>query len=436
MLTQIIIAIVALVFSAIFSGYEMAFLHANRLRIALDKKEGKKYAIALDRFLTRESDLISSLLVGNNITLIIYSISMAKLLDPFIQQYITSSLTLILIIDTVVASIIVLITAEYLPKALCYLNPNKVLSTFYRVIFFFYYLFYPITWLTNKLSYSLLGAAAGKKIKGAEDGREKFDQTDLINLSEEVEEAQSVDGQATSDIEIFQNAVDFSKTKIKECLIPRTEITAIDVEENFEELLMMFVSSGYSRILVYKETIDNIIGYVLSKDLLGKSLSFVTNKEGQKGVASCKIEDFIRPIKHVPMDMDARTLLEVMTAKKENIVAVMDEYGGTEGIVTLEDLIEEIFGEIEDELDTQNLVEKKISDKEYIFSARMSVRELNRKYEFGLPEDDSYETLAGLILYTAESFPKEKEILQIGNISLTILKTSKKRIETISLKID
>ena len=281
-----------------------------------------------------------------------------------------------------------------------------------------------------------MGAAAGKKIKGAEDGREKFDQTDLINLSEEVEEAQSVDGQATSDIEIFQNAVDFSKTKIKECLIPRTEITAIDVEENFEELLMMFVSSGYSRILVYKETIDNIIGYVLSKDLLGKSLSFVTNKEGEKGVTSCKIEDFIRPIKHVPMDMDARTLLEVMTAKKENIVAVMDEYGGTEGIVTLEDLIEEIFGEIEDELDTQNLVEKKISDKEYIFSARMSVRELNRKYEFGLPEDDSYETLAGLILYTAESFPKEKEILQIGNISLTILKTSKKRIETISLKID
>ena len=419
MVWNIIIVIVALCFCALFSGYEMAFLHCNRLKVALDKKEGKKYAIAMDRFINNEGDLISSLLMGNNIFVVIYSIAAARLLNPFLTAHITTHTSLIIIIETIVATLIVMITAEYLPKALCLLNANKVFSSLYRVILFFYHLFYPLTWLTNHLAYLIIGK---KRTVAAQPGSQdsaKFDTTDLMNLSEEVEDAQGDD--VPSDIEIFQNAMDFSSTKIKECLIPRTEIVAIDIEDSIEDLLSLFVDTGYSRIIVYRETLDDIIGYVLSKDLL---------TEGRKS-----IQEILRPITHVPMDMDARTLLEKMTSRCENIVAVLDEYGGTEGIITLEDLIEEIFGEIDDELDRNEFVEKKISDKEWVFSARLDVKDINRRHELSIPEDDAYETLAGLILYNLGFIPKEKETFRIGNISFTILKTSKKRIETVSLKI-
>ena len=419
MVWNIIIVIVALCFCALFSGYEMAFLHCNRLKVALDKKEGKKYAIAMDRFINNEGDLISSLLMGNNIFVVIYSIAAARLLNPFLTAHITTHTSLIIIIETIVATLIVMITAEYLPKALCLLNANKVFSSLYRVILFFYHLFYPLTWLTNHLAYLIIGK---KRTVAAQPGSQdsaKFDTTDLMNLSEEVEDAQGDD--VPSDIEIFQNAMDFSSTKIKECLIPRTEIVAIDIEDSIEDLLSLFVDTGYSRIIVYRETLDDIIGYVLSKDLL---------TEGRKS-----IQEILRPITHVPMDMDARTLLEKMTSRREEIVAVLDEYGGTEGIITLEDLIEEIFGEIDDELDRNEFVEKKISDKEWVFSARLDVKDINRRHELSIPEDDAYETLAGLILYNLGFIPKEKETFRIGNISFTILKTSKKRIETVSLKI-
>ena len=419
MVWNIVIVIVALCFCALFSGYEMAFLHCNRLKVALDKKEGKKYAIAMDRFINNEGDLISSLLMGNNIFVVIYSIAAARLLNPFLTAHITTHTSLIIIIETIVATLIVMITAEYLPKALCLLNANKVFSSLYRVILFFYHLLYPLTWLTNRLAYLIIGKKMGQDIHPDSQEAAKFDTTDLMNLSEEVEDAQGDD--VPSDIEIFQNAMDFSQTKIKECLIPRTEIVAIDIEDSIEELLSLFVDTGYSRIIVYRETLDDIIGYVLSKDLL---------TEGKKS-----IKEILRPITHVPMDMDARTLLEKMTSRKENIVAVSDEYGGTEGIITLEDLIEEIFGEIDDELDRNEFVEKKISDKEWVFSARLDVKDINRRHELSIPEDDAYETLAGLILYNLGFIPKEKETFRIGNISFTILKTSKKRIETVSLKI-
>lgn len=416
MLANIIIVVISLCFCALFSGYEMAFLHCNRLKVALDKKEGKKYAIAMDRFINNEGDLISSLLMGNNIFVVIYSIAAARLLNPFLQAHITSSTSLIIIIETIVATIIVMITAEYLPKALCLLNANRVFSSLYRIILFFYYLLWPLTWITNRLAYLMIGkSSAQQNVQPAG----KFDRADLLNLSEEVEDAQGDD--VPSDIEIFQNAMDFSSTKIKECLIPRTEVAAIDIEDSIEDLLSLFVDTGYSRIIVYRETLDDIVGYVLSKDLLGDERR--------------SVKEILRPITHVPMDMDAKTLLEKMTARKENIVAVSDEYGGTEGIITLEDLIEEIFGEIDDELDRNEFVEKQVSDNEWVFSARLDVKDINRRHDLSLPEDDAYETLAGLVLYNLGSIPKEKETFRIGNISFTVLKTSKKRIETVSLKI-
>lgn len=416
MLANIIIVVVSLCFCALFSGYEMAFLHCNRLKVALDKKEGKKYAIAMDRFINNEGDLISSLLMGNNIFVVIYSIAAARLLNPFLQAHITSSTSLIIIIETIVATIIVMITAEYLPKALCLLNANRVFSSLYRIILFFYYLLWPLTWITNRLAYLMIGKSSAQQNVQPTG---KFDRADLLNLSEEVEDAQGDD--VPSDIEIFQNAMDFSSTKIKECLIPRTEVAAIDIEDSIDDLLSLFVDTGYSRIIVYKETLDDIVGYVLSKDLLGDERR--------------SVKEILRPITHVPMDMDAKTLLEKMTSRKENIVAVSDEYGGTEGIITLEDLIEEIFGEIDDELDRNEFVEKQVSDNEWVFSARLDVKDINRRHDLSLPEDDAYETLAGLVLYNLGSIPKEKETFRIGNISFTVLKTSKKRIETVSLKI-
>ncbi|MBQ2483016.1 MAG: HlyC/CorC family transporter, partial [Bacteroidales bacterium] len=371
MLANIIIVVVSLCFCALFSGYEMAFLHCNRLKVALDKKEGKKYAIAMDRFINNEGDLISSLLMGNNIFVVIYSIAAARLLNPFLQAHITSSTSLIIIIETIVATIIVMITAEYLPKALCLLNANRVFSSLYRIILFFYYLLWPLTWITNRLAYLMIGkSSAQQNVQPAG----KFDRADLLNLSEEVEDAQGDD--VPSDIEIFQNAMDFSSTKIKECLIPRTEVAAIDIEDSIEDLLSLFVDTGYSRIIVYKETLDDIVGYVLSKDLLGDQRK--------------SVKEILRPITHVPMDMDAKTLLEKMTSQKENIVAVSDEYGGTEGIITLEDLIEEIFGEIDDELDRNEFVEKQVSDNEWVFSARLDVKDINRRHDLSLPEDDAY----------------------------------------------
>lgn len=421
MTVHIIIVVISLLFAALFSGYEMAFLHCNRLKIALDKKEGKKYAIVMDKFIRNEGNLISSLLMGNNIFTVIYGIAAAKILDPWITGSITSSIGGSLVIETFIATLIILVTAEFLPKALSFLNPNRVFSSLYRIINFFYYFFYPLTWLTNKLSELIISSAGIGRKKSAVQIPQAFNETDLMHLSEQVEESQDEESPTANDIEIFQNAVDFSTTKIKKCLIPRTEITALEEGDSRGDLLRIFVESGFSRVIVYRDTIDNIIGYVHSKDLL-------KNPDGS-------IKQLLRPINYVSMEKDAQALLEFMTRNRLSIVAVRDEYGGTEGIVTLEDLIEEIFGDINDELDKETLIEKKTGDNEYLFSARLEVKELNKKYDFDLPESADYETIAGLITNNAESLPKEKEQIKINKFLFTVLKSSKKRIDIVSMKI-
>lgn len=421
MTVHIIIVVISLLFAALFSGYEMAFLHCNRLKIALDKKEGKKYAIVMDKFIRNEGNLISSLLMGNNIFTVIYGIAAAKILDPWITGSITSSIGGSLVIETFIATLIILVTAEFLPKALSFLNPNRVFSSLYRIINFFYYFFYPLTWLTNKLSELIIRSAGIGRKKSAVQIPQAFNETDLMHLSEQVEESQDEESPTANDIEIFQNAVDFSTTKIKKCLIPRTEITALEEGDSRGDLLRIFVESGFSRVIVYRDTIDNIIGYVHSKDLL-------KNPDGS-------IKQLLRPINYVSMEKDAQALLEFMTRNRLSIVAVRDEYGGTEGIVTLEDLIEEIFGDINDELDKETLIEKKTGDNEYLFSARLEVKELNKKYDFDLPESADYETIAGLITNNAESLPKEKEQIKINKFLFTVLKSSKKRIDIVSMKI-
>lgn len=417
---EIIITILALFFSAMFSGYEIAFFSSNKLKIELDRKQGKKYALVMNRFIRHPDELISCLLMGNNVAIVIYGISMAKILNPVIEAHITTAIGGILAIETIVATIIVLVTAEFLPKALSRLNPNGVFAYLYWIILFFYFLLFPLTYVTKHISrwiiHGGLGISRGKEEKGT-----LFDKSDLMHLSNEVSGMQEQENEHLHDMEIFQNALNFSSVKLRECMVPRTEIAAFDVEDDPKELTRLFVESGYSRIMIYRDNIDNIIGYVHSKDLF---------REGEK-----KITELLRDVRHFSQEMSAQTLLAYFTKNRKSVAVVRDEYGGTGGIVTLEDLIEEIFGDIDDELDKEDFIEKKISDHEYIFSARLDIKELNRKFDLNLPESDDYETLAGLITYYHENIPKEKEVLQFGSFSFTIVKTTKNRIETVALKI-
>lgn len=419
-MSAVAITIIALFFSAFFSGYEIAFFSSNKLRIELDRKQGRRYATVMNRFLQKPEKLVSSLLMGNNVAIVIYGISVAKILDPLIERYITSSLGGILAVETVIATLIVLVTAEFLPKALSRLNPNGVFSSLYWLFIVFYYLLYPLTLITNYISGLVIRAIGFKEEESSQ--KESFNKSDLLYLSNEISADPEQENEPSSEMVIFQNALNFSEVKIRECMIPRTEVTAIDVEASVKELLELFVESGYSRIMVYRDNIDNIIGYVHSKDL------FKDNKK--------TIGELLRPVNYISEEMSAQNLLAYLTKNRKSVAVVRDEYGGTGGIVTLEDLIEEIFGDISDELDKEEFTEKKISDNEYVFSARLEVKELNRKYDIDLPESDEYETLAGLIIYCNENIPSEKETLRIGKFTFTILKTTSNRIETVSLKID
>ena len=417
--TNIVIAVLALVFSAFFSGYEISFLSGNKLKVELDRKQGKRYARVMERFIQNPQLVISSLLVGNNVAIVIYGMAAAKILDPVIEKYITSSVGGVLAIETLVATLIVLITAEYLPKAVSRLNPNGVFSSLYWLFLFFYWLFYPLTFITTKLSgrvMKLLG------VKQQIAGKHIFDKSDLMDLSSEL--AGDDEQENENDMLIFQNALNFSSVKVRECMIPRTEIAAVDVQDSMQELAAMFVEQGYSRILVYRENIDDIIGYVHSKDLL---------REPEQQVHT--IAELLRTVTYVSEEMSAQTLLAYFTRNRSSIAVVRDEYGGTSGIVTLEDIIEEIFGDINDELDKEEFIEKQIGENEYLFSARLEVEGINRKFELELPESEEYETLAGLIMYYNEDIPQEKEVVEVGNFSFTIEKTTKNRIETVSVRV-
>ncbi len=413
----------SLLFSAFFSGYEISFLSGNKLKVELDRKQGKRYAIVMDRFIKNPESVISCLLIGNNIALVIYGIAASKILDPLIERYITDSVGGILAIDTIVATLIVLVTAEYLPKAMSRLNPNGVFSSLYWLFIFFYYIFYPISFIVTRLSGRIM------RVFGINDVHENksaiFDKSDLMYLSSEVTADDDEEEEQPSEMVIFQNALNFSSVKVRECMIPRTEITALDIKDSIEELSQLFVEQGYSRILVYRENIDDIIGYVHSKDLLKSQ-----EEEHPKTIA-----EVLRTVTYVSEEMSAQTLLAYFTRNRNSIAVVRDEWGGTSGIVTLEDLIEEIFGDIEDELDKEEFTEKMISENEYIFSARLEVEEINRKFELDLPESDAYETLAGLIMYYNEAIPGEEEVVEVDNFSFTILKTTRNKIETVNVRV-
>ena len=407
-----VLILICLLLSAFFSGMEIAFVSANKLKVELDKQSGRTYSRLLEGVLQSPAKFIATMLVGNNIALVVYGVMMAKLLEPTIDQY-TQSSFLVLLIQTIISTLIILVTAEFFPKALFRINPNQFLKVFALPLFLFYYLLWPIVRVTIFMS------KIGLKIIGAplEEEDAVFRKVDL----EEYLKSSSKDEQEDVEVQMLQNALDFSNVKVRECMVPRTEIVAVDFSQSIEDLSRVFVETKLSKVLIFKENIDHIIGYAHSIEMFKNPTS---------------IRSILLPIPIVPESMLANELMETFTKERKAVAVVVDEFGGTSGMVTIEDVMEEIFGEIEDEHDEEQLTEEVFSDGELRLSARLEVDYLNEKYNLDLPESESYETLGGLLVENFECIPNEGAEINIGNYTFTAEQVTETRIKTVLLKRD
>lgn len=404
--------------SAFFSGMEIAFVSANKLRLELDKNSDP-FSSRLLRFVTANpGQYIATMLVGNNIALVIYSIAFAQLLEPVLSAHIDSD-SVLLLMQTIISTLIILVFAEFLPKTLFRIFPNTFLNIFSIPLTFFYLLFYPITRfsmsITNFLLKRVLGANFNEQDKNPVFGR--IDLNEFVNEREK-SDTQSPNEHLETEVKLFKNALDFSKVRLREVMVPRTEIEMLEINASMEELKQKFVETGYSRILIYQGNKDNIIGYVHTSMLFQNPT---------------KIEPFVNDVLIVPETMPANKLLSTFITEHKSIAIVVDEFGGTSGMVTSEDILEEIFGEIEDEHDTRDIIEKQINENEYIFSGRSEIDLINEKYGLQLPESEDFETLAGYILYHHESIPKINTIIPIGRYEFKILKASSTKIELVKV---
>lgn len=415
----VFIILITILFSAFFSGMEIAYISANKLRLEMDR-QSSPFNSGILKMVTRKSgEYIATMLVGNNIALVIYGIAFAKLLEPVLQDYMSST-TLIFLVQTISSTLIILLLAEFLPKTLFRLFPNSLLNLFAVPLAFFYIVFYPITRLTMLLIHILLRRFLSKAETPEAESR-VFGRVDLDHFINEAEQQQPKAGkEVEKEVKLFRNALDFSKVKLREIMVPRNELAMLDVNTDIETLRQKFVGTGYSRILIFEDNFDNIIGYVHSSAIFQKAKS---------------IRPYLKNVLIVPETMAANKLLSRFIREHRSIALVVDEFGGTAGLVTSEDILEEIFGEIEDEHDTTAFVEKKINEKEYVFSGRFDIDLINEKYQIGIPESEEYETLAGFILYHHESIPKVNTIIRIDNFSFKILKASNTKIELVYLTI-
>lgn len=414
-----LLIVLAIIFSAFFSGMEIAFVTSNRLRIELDRKQGVFGSGIIRYFALNPGQYISTMLIGNNISLVIYGLIMTEVLAPLIHPLIRSDV-LTLILQTIISTAIILFVAEFLPKTIFRLNPNFFLQSLSIPTFIFFLLFYPVSKLSLIASNFFIRVIFG--IKADEKRQEdivfsKVDLNHFVNLSRQNIKDTEPDHH---NIKIFRNALDFSNVRIRECMVPRTEIEAVEIETPISFLKEKFIKTRFSKILVYEGTIDHVIGYFELKDLF---------RDPQD------IRSVIRKIAVVPESMAANKLLSLFVEEKKNIAIVIDEFGGTSGMVTIEDVLEEIFGDIEDEHDTNELIDKFIGDNEYILSGRLEVDYLNEKYNLNLPEEDDFETLAGMIIFYHGSIPGCNDTIRIGNLVFKVLKVTPTRLELVNLKI-
>lgn len=413
--------IITLLFSAFFSGMEMAFISADRVRLELDNQREGTTTNIIKFFYSHTERFISTMLVGNNIALIIYGILMAKLLEPVILTLCGNEFIVVLI-QTILSTIIILFTAEYLPKTLFKLNPNMMLRAFAIPLYCIYWILYPISSFSTLLSHVILKMAGVPIVKEKKGVLTKTDLDFFVQKGLESADDNDEDNDQ-QELQLFQNALDFSSVKVRDCMIPRSELSAVSIDTSFAKLNRLFVETGYSKLPVYKEDIDNLVGYIHSSEMFKKPKQWTSK---------------IIPIPFVPETMAANKVLRMLMEQKKSIAAVVDEFGGTAGVITMEDLFEEIIGDIEDEHDHVQLIEKKLSENEYELSGRLEINKINEDLGLDLPESEEYLTLAGLILHELQSFPHEGDIVTIdeGRIKMIIAKTSATKIELINVLIN
>lgn len=409
------IVIITLLLSAFFSGMEIAFISSNRLKLELDKSTGSFVSKTISIFSKDESNLIATLLVGNNIALVIFSISMTDLMTPFLN-FISSDI-LLLLVQTILSTIIILITAEFIPKTIFRINPNYMLKLFAVPLLLFYFILYPIVLVLILISEFVLKYIFGLKM---EQVKQVFSKVDLDEYFDSLSHNIDRESNSKTEVEMLQNALDLSNTKVKECMVPRTDVSALNINSTIKELTDLFIETKFTKIPVFKDDIDNIIGYVHSSDLFKKPLN---------------IRSIMLPISIVTESLSANEMLNIFINKNKSIALVVDEFGGTSGLLTIEDVTEEIVGEIEDEHDVDDIIDEKISNTEFLFSARMEVDQINSKYDLQLPESEEYETIAGLFLSLHEDIPEKGQEVIFENKVFIIDSVDKKSIKIIRILI-
>lgn len=407
---------ITMILSAFFSGMEIAYVSSNRMLAEMGKEDGLLSRKILDVFYRHPNDFVSTMLVGNNVVLVIYGILIARLFDSTIFAGYQAGFTVPA--DTILSTLIVLFTGEFLPKTLFKSNPNRLLKLFAIPAFVFYIILWPVSRFASTLSKILL-RTVGIRVERDNDSDE-FSKVDLDYLVQSSIDSAKDERQIGDEVKIFQNALDFSETKVRDCMIPRTEINAVDASSSQAELMQKFIESGNSKIIVYDEDIDHIVGYIHSSEM------FKNPDDWHSG---------IRQIPFVPETMSAQKMMHTFLQQKKSLGVVVDEFGGTSGIVSLEDIVEEIFGDIEDEHDSSKYIAKKVGEGEYVLSARLEIDKINELFDLDLPESDDYMTVGGLILHAFQSFPKLNEVVTIGRFKFKILKNTSTKIELVKLTV-
>ncbi|MBR1409913.1 MAG: HlyC/CorC family transporter [Prevotella sp.] len=424
MTTLIIWLLVSMLFSAFFSGMEIAFVSSNRLLAEMDRERNHFSQRIIKTFYQHPNNFVSTMLVGNNISLVIYGILFANIFDNTLFAPLSDGMRVTA--DTLLSTFVVLFTGEFLPKSIFKNNPNTLLTVFAVPAWICYVLLYPISRFATLLSKGLLRLAGIHMDKGGEE--KEFTKVDLDYLVQTSIDNADNEDEIEEEVKIFQNALDFSETKIRDCMVPRTEIDAVEDIATIEQLKQVFIESGHSKIVVYHDDIDHIIGYIHSSDMFR-----LDEKNAKQTILDSKL---IREISFVPETMLASKLMRQLMQQKRSLAVVVDEFGGTSGLVSLEDIMEEITGEIEDEHDNTNHVAKQLSDHEYILSARLEITKINEMFDLDLPESDEYMTLGGLILHEYQSFPKLNEVVKIGRYEFKIVKNTATKIELVRLNIE
>ena len=409
----IIIILTTLVLSAFFSGFEIAYVSSNKVHLEILKKQEGVIANVLTKLTRKPSKLLATMLVGNNVALVVYGFEMGKVMTALLPDFFQNVLW-----HTIISTLIILITAEFMPKVFFQIYANQLLKLFTIPAYFFYLLFYPLSSLVMWISDFVLRVFF--KTKG-DYVPLSFTKVELVDyISEQLENVPKKE-EMDSEVQMFQNALEFSGVKAREIMIPRTEIVAVELSESIENLIATFVSSGFSKILIYNENIDDILGYVHSFDMFKKPKN---------------IKEVLIPIVNIPETIQINEVLNILTRKRKSMAVVLDEYGGTSGIVTLEDIVEELFGEIEDEHDKDNFIEEQLSETEYLFSARLEVEYLNETYHLEIPESEEYETLGGFIVLHNEGIPTQGEKIEISPFTFVIEACSQTKIETVRLVLN